>query len=133
MIEVLPLNNLNEFLLTGMLYSNIQTKAACRFFNWLDKLTCTKGVEVLAEMTKKVNDLEAKNDRCMARIKDLENENDSCMEMVKHLQKGNDKHMKIIKCLEKKNGIYRARDKKIYVCFVVVMVYNVIGCLCCTY
>jgi len=66
-------------------------------------------VEVLAEMTKKVKDLDDENDRCMARIKDLENENDSCMERVKHLQKGDDKHMKIIKCLEKENEIYRAR------------------------
>jgi uncharacterized coiled-coil DUF342 family protein len=68
-------------------------------------------VEVLAEMTKKVKDLDDENDRCMARIKDLENENDSCMKRVKHLQKGDDKHMEIIKCLEKENDIYRARDK----------------------
>jgi hypothetical protein len=37
-------------------------------------------VEVLAEMTKKVKDLEDENDICMAMIKDLENENDSCMD-----------------------------------------------------
>jgi len=45
-------------------------------------------VEVLAEMTKKVKDLDDENDRCMARIKDLE-----------------------IKCLEKENVIYSAREK----------------------
>jgi hypothetical protein len=111
MIEVLPLNNLSEFLLIDLQYFNIQTKVACRFSKWLDKPTCAKGVEVLVEMTKKVKDLDDENDRCMARIKDLENENDSCMERVKHLQKGDDKHMKIIKCLEKENEIYRAREK----------------------
>jgi septal ring factor EnvC (AmiA/AmiB activator) len=68
-------------------------------------------VEVLAKITKKVNDLDDENDRCMARIKDLESENDSCMERVKQLQKGDDKHMEIIKCLEKENDIYRAREK----------------------
>jgi len=68
-----PLNNLNEFLLTSLLYSNIQTKTACRFFKQLDKPTCARGVEVLAKMTKKVNDLKDENDRCMARIKDLGN------------------------------------------------------------
>jgi hypothetical protein len=37
-------------------------------------------VDVLVEITKKVNDLEDENDRCMKRIKELENENDNCME-----------------------------------------------------
>jgi predicted nucleic acid-binding Zn-ribbon protein len=77
----------------------------------MDKPTCARGVEVLAEITKKIKDLGDENDRCMARIKDLENEIDSCMERVKHLQKGNDKHMEIVKCLEKENDIYRAREK----------------------
>jgi hypothetical protein len=96
MIEVLPLDNLSEFLLTALLYFNIQTKAACQFFRWLDKPTCVRSVEVLAEITKKVNDQDDENGRCMARIKDLKNENDSCMEKVKQLQKGDDKHMEII-------------------------------------
>jgi hypothetical protein len=102
---------LGEFLLTDLLYSNIQTKVACRFFRWLDKPTCATGVGVLAEITKKVNDLEDENDRCMARIKELENENDSCMERDKQLQKGYDKHIEIIKRLEKENNIYRAREE----------------------
>jgi DNA-binding transcriptional regulator GbsR (MarR family) len=25
----------------------MQTKSACKFFKWLDKATCTRGVEVL--------------------------------------------------------------------------------------
>jgi hypothetical protein len=74
MIEVLPLNYLNGFLLTGLVYSNIQTKATCQFFKWLDKPTCVRGMEVLPEITKKVKDLEDENDRCMARIKDSGNE-----------------------------------------------------------
>jgi predicted nuclease with TOPRIM domain len=99
----------------------------------MDEPTCARGVEVLVEITKKIKDLGDENDRCMAMIKDLENEIDSCMERVKHLQKGNDKHIEIVKCLEKENDIYRAREKFFYVCFVVVWVYNVVSCLCCTY
>jgi len=53
-------------------------------------------MEVLAEITKNVNDLEDENDRCMTRIKELKNENDCCRERDKQLQKGDDKHMEII-------------------------------------
>jgi hypothetical protein len=61
MIKVLPQNHLNEFLLIGLLYSNILTKVACRFFKWLYKPTCARSMEVLAEITKKVKDLEDEN------------------------------------------------------------------------
>lgn len=74
-------------------------------------------MEVLTEITKKVNNLDDENGRCMARIKDLKNENDSCIERVKQLQKGDDKHIEIIKYLEKENDIYKVREKKIYACF----------------
>jgi hypothetical protein len=52
--------------------------------------------------------------------------------MVMQLENADDKHMEIIKCLEKENDIYRAREN-FYVCFVVVMVCNVVSCLCCTF
>jgi hypothetical protein len=63
MIEVLPLDNLSVFLLTALIYFNIQTKVACRLFRWLNKPICARGVEVLAEITKKVNNLEDENGR----------------------------------------------------------------------
>jgi hypothetical protein len=91
-----------------MLHFNIQTKAACKFFKWLDKPTCARGVEVLKKITKKLNEVE--NANCYF-IKDLENENDSCMERVRQSQKGDDKQMEIIRCLEKENDNYRAREK----------------------
>jgi septal ring factor EnvC (AmiA/AmiB activator) len=94
-----------------MLYFNIQTKAACKFFKWLDKPTCAKGVEVLNEITKKLNEVEDANGTLVARIKDLENENVRCMERVRQSQKGDDKQMEIIRCLEKENDNYRAREK----------------------
>jgi hypothetical protein len=102
---------LGEFLLIAVLFFSTQAKAAYRFFKWLDKPTCAMGVEVLNEMTEKVNFLDNENDKCMARIKELENINDNCMERVNQLHKGDDKHIKIIKCLEKENDSYKARDK----------------------
>lgn len=81
-------------LLTGMLYSNIEKKEACRFFKWLNKQTCARDMKVLAELTKKVKNLEDENDNYMAMIKDLENEIDSCEKRVKHLQNGDDNHWK---------------------------------------
>jgi hypothetical protein len=54
MIEVLPEDNLNEFLLTALLYFNIQTKAACKFFKWMDKPTYARGVEVLHEIQRRL-------------------------------------------------------------------------------
>jgi hypothetical protein len=53
-----------------MLYSNIEKKEACRFFKWLDKPICARGMEVLAELTTKVKNLEDENDNYMAMIKD---------------------------------------------------------------
>jgi hypothetical protein len=100
---------LGEFLLIALLYFSIQTKAACRFFRWLDKPTCARGVEVLNEM-KKINFLDDENDKCMERIKELENINDSCMQMVNQLQKEDYKHMETIKCLKKENNSYRGRE-----------------------
>jgi len=94
-----------------MLYFSIQIKATCKFFKWLDKPTCAKGVEVLNEITKKLNEVEDANGTLVARIKDLENENVSCMERVRQSQKGDDKQMEIIRCLEKENDNYRAREK----------------------
>jgi mannosyltransferase OCH1-like enzyme len=85
-----------------LLYFNIQTKVACRFFKWLDKPTCATGMEVLTEITKNVNELEDENGKYMARIRDLENENDICMERLKQLQKGDDKHMTLIKYIERR-------------------------------
>jgi septal ring factor EnvC (AmiA/AmiB activator) len=111
MIEVLPIDNLSELLPTTLLYFNIQTKATYKFFKWMDKPTCARSVEVLHEITKKVNEVEDENGTLVARIKDAENENESCMEMVKQLQKRDDKHMEIINCLEKENDNYRAKDK----------------------
>ncbi len=67
-------------------------------------------MDVLVEITKKVNDLEDENVNLVAKMKDLENEKESCMERVKQLEKKNEKHMEIIKCLEKENDIYRARE-----------------------
>jgi hypothetical protein len=90
------------------------------------------GVEVLNEMTEKVNFLDNENDKCMTRIKEMENINDNCMERVNQLHKGDDKHMKIIKCLEKENDSYMAREN-FYVCVVVVIVYHIVDCLCCTF
>jgi len=52
-----------------MLYTNMQKKEACRFFKWLDKRTCARGIKIFAELTTKVKDLENENDRRMARIK----------------------------------------------------------------
>jgi predicted transcriptional regulator len=94
-----------------MLYFNIQTKAVCKFFKWLDKPTCARAAEVLNEITKKLNKVEDANGTLVARIKDLENENDSCMERVRQSQKEDDKQIEIIRCLEKQNDNYRARDK----------------------
>jgi hypothetical protein len=74
-----------------MLYFNIQTKATCKFFKWLDKPTCVRGVEVLNEIIKKLNKKDDANGTLVARIKDLENENVSCMERVRQSQKGDDK------------------------------------------
>jgi hypothetical protein len=85
----------------------MSTKFACKFFKWLDKPTCAKGVEVLKQIMKNVNDLKDENGRLVTRMKDLENEMESCMERAKRLEKVDDKHMKIMKCLEKKNHIYR--------------------------
>jgi septal ring factor EnvC (AmiA/AmiB activator) len=68
-------------------------------------------VELLNEITKKLNKVEDANSTLVARIKDLENENVSCMEMVRQSQKGDDKQMEIIRCLEKENDNYRAREK----------------------
>jgi len=68
-------------------------------------------VEVLNEITKKLNEVEDANGTLVARIKDLENENVSCMERVRQSQKGDDKQMEIIRCLEKENDNYRAREK----------------------
>jgi hypothetical protein len=85
-----------------MLYFNVQTKATCKFFNWLDKPTCVRGVEVLNEITKKLNEVEDANGTLVTRIKDLENENASCMERVRQSQKEDDKQMEIIRCLKKK-------------------------------
>jgi hypothetical protein len=113
-----------------MLYFNIQTKAACKFFKWLDRPTCARSVEVLNEITKMLNEVEDANGTFVARIKDLENENVNCME--RQSQKGDNKQMEIIMCLEKENDNYRARE--IFdVCFVLVMVYHSVDCLCCTY
>jgi DNA-binding transcriptional regulator GbsR (MarR family) len=89
----------------------MQTKSACKFFKWLDKPTCARGVEVLKQIMKNINDLNDENGTLVARMKDLENEMESCMERAKQLEKVDDKHMKIIKCLEMENGIYRAREK----------------------
>jgi hypothetical protein len=89
----------------------MQTKSACQFFKWLDKPTCARGVKVLKQIMKKVNDLKDGNGTLVARMKDLENEMESCIERAKQLGKADDKHMEIIKCLQKKNGIYRAREK----------------------
>jgi len=86
-----------------MLYFNKQTKAGCKFFKWLDKPTCARGVEVLNEITKKLNEVEDANGTLVARIKDLER--------VRQSQKGDDKQMEIIRCLEKENDNYRAREK----------------------
>jgi hypothetical protein len=68
-------------------------------------------VEVLNEITKKLNEVDDANGTLVARIKDLENENVSCLERVRQSQKWDDKQMEIIKCLEKENGNYRAREK----------------------
>jgi predicted RNase H-like nuclease (RuvC/YqgF family) len=89
----------------------MQTKSACKFFKWLDKPTCARGVEVLKQIIKKVNDLKDENGTLVARMKDLENEMESCIERAKQLGKEDDKHMKIIKCVQKENDIYRAREK----------------------
>jgi len=94
-----------------MLYFNIQRKAACNFFKGLDKPTCAKGVEVLNEITKKLNEVEDANGTLVARIKDLENKNVSYMERVRQPLKGDDRQMEIIRCLEKENDNYRAREK----------------------
>jgi hypothetical protein len=94
-----------------MLYFNIQTKATYKFFKWLDKPTCAKGVEVLNEITKKLNEVEDANGILVARIKDLENENVSCMKSVRQSQKRDNKQMEIIRCLVKENDNYRAREK----------------------
>jgi hypothetical protein len=72
-----------------MIYSNMQRKESCRFFKWLDKPTCERGMEVLPELLKNVKELENENDSCLARIKDLENENDSCMASVVIFTTGN--------------------------------------------
>jgi hypothetical protein len=85
-----------------MLYFNMQTKAACKFFKWLDKPTCARGVKVLDEITKKLNKAEDANGTMAVRIKDLVNENVSCMERVRQ---------SIIRCLEKENDSYRRREK----------------------
>lgn len=94
-----------------MLHFNMQTKAACKFFKWLDKPTCARGVEVLDEITKKLNEVEDANGTLVARVKDLENENVSCMERVRQSQNWDDKQMEIIRCLEKENDSYRTREK----------------------
>jgi hypothetical protein len=113
-----------------MLYFNMQTKVACKFFKWLDRPTCARSVEVLNEIIKMLNEVEDANGTLVARIKDLENENVNCME--RQSQKRDDKQMEIIRCLEKENDNYRARE--IFdVCFVLVMVYHSVNCLCCTY
>jgi ABC-type histidine transport system ATPase subunit len=52
----------------------MQTKSACKFFKWLDKPTCARGVEVLKQIMKKVNDLKDENGTLVTRTKDLENE-----------------------------------------------------------
>jgi hypothetical protein len=39
----------------------MQTKSACKFFKWLDKPTCARGVEVLKQIMEKVNDLKDEN------------------------------------------------------------------------
>jgi hypothetical protein len=93
-----------------MLYFNIQRKAACNFFKWLDKPTCARGVEVLNEITKKLTEVEDVNGILVARIKDLENENIGCMERVRQPLKRDDRQMEIIRCLEKENDNYRARE-----------------------
>jgi predicted nuclease with TOPRIM domain len=89
----------------------MQTKSTCKFFKWLNKPTCARGVEVLKQIMKKVNDLKDENGTLLARMKDLENEMESCMKRAKQLEKADDKHMEIIKCLQKENSIYRAREK----------------------
>jgi uncharacterized coiled-coil DUF342 family protein len=89
----------------------MQTKSACKFFKWLDKPTCARGLEVLKQIMKKVNDLKDENGTLVARMKDMKNEMESCMERAKQLEKVDDKHTEIIKCLQKENGIYRAREK----------------------
>jgi septal ring factor EnvC (AmiA/AmiB activator) len=103
---------LSEFLLTECYTSTyIQTKAACKFFKCLDKPTCARGVEVLNEITKKLNKVEDANGTLVAMIKDLENENVSSMKKVRQSQKGDDKQMEIIRCLEKENDNYKAIEK----------------------
>jgi chaperonin cofactor prefoldin len=45
-------------------------------------------VEVLNEITKKLNEVEDANGTLIAKIKDLENKKVSCMKKVRQLQKG---------------------------------------------
>jgi hypothetical protein len=52
----------------------MQTKSTCKFFKWLDKPTCARGVKVLKQIMKKVNDLKDENGTLVGRMKDLENE-----------------------------------------------------------
>lgn len=77
----------------------MQTKSACKIFKWPDKPTCARGVEVLKQIMKKVNDSKDENGTLVTRMKDLENEMESCIERAKQLETADDKHMEIIKCL----------------------------------
>jgi hypothetical protein len=113
-----------------LIYFNIQTKAAWKFFKWNDNSTCAKGEKVLKEIIKKVTELEDENGNLVARMKDLENERDSWMEKVRQLQKGDEKCMEIINCLEKENVNYRAREKFLmYNLFLSWVTMLLIGCV----
>ena len=70
---------------------------------------------------------------CIARVEDILNENDNYLTRVKQIQNEDVIHVENIQELEKENAIFRAREIFFYVCFVFIMVYDVVGCLCCTY
>jgi ABC-type hemin transport system ATPase subunit len=73
MVQELPQDNLSEFLLTSYT-STCRQNLHAKFFKLLDKPTCARGVEVLKQIMKNVNDLNDENGTLVTMMKDLEKE-----------------------------------------------------------
>lgn len=89
----------------------MQGTPACRNFHWRDPPTCQRGLEVLPELLKKINNLENENDSFLERVNMVSKENSNYIARVKELEDEADSYSEKVDHLLKENDTYRSREQ----------------------
>ena len=96
----------------------MQRQAACRFFKWMDKPICERGMKVIHALLDKVKELENENCQYFATVKHLQIEcddlqivRDGYIARVNQLEKDDDRQLEMLTYLEEDKDMFRAREK----------------------